>query len=260
MRDIGLMQNDEPARAPVHAGHGDRRRRQDVEVQGQRGGRGHAGGQVRRRHRAACSCCSPRRRRRTWTGAPRAPRASTASWAASTASSRATPTARARRASPAQADRKVLRKLHQTIRKITDDFESRWHFNTSIAAIMELVNELYAEEANLSGAAHGRGAGEAGAAAGAVRAVPVAGDLGGDRPRPGPVFRQPWPCFDPELAKEDEAEIVVQVNGKLRSRISAPFGTSKEELERNALADEKREGAHGRQADRRASSWCRTSW
>ena len=44
-------------------------------------------------------------------------------------------------------DRKVLRKLHQTIRKITDDFESRWHFNTSHRALMELVNELYAEEA-----------------------------------------------------------------------------------------------------------------
>ena len=41
----------------------------------------------------------------------------------------------------------------------------------------------------------------------------------------GPVFRQCWPAFDPELAKEDEAEIVVQVNGKLRSRITAPFGT-----------------------------------
>ena len=55
--------------------------------------------------------------------------------------------ARAGRRTPTEADRKVLRKLHQTIRKLTDDFESRWHFNTSIAAIMELVNELYAEEA-----------------------------------------------------------------------------------------------------------------
>ena len=42
----------------------------------------------------------------------------------------------------------------------------------------------------------------------------------------GPVFRQPWPAFDAELAKEDEAEIVVQVNGKLRARIFAAFGTS----------------------------------
>ena len=44
------------------------------------------------------------------------------------------------------AARKVQRKLHQTIKRITDDFGGRWHFNTSIAAIMELVNELYAHE------------------------------------------------------------------------------------------------------------------
>jgi len=53
------------------------------------------------------------------------------------------------------------------------------------------------------------------------------------------VFHQAWPGYDPELAREPEAEIPVQVNGKLRSRIYAPFGTSDEELERRALADEK---------------------
>ena len=57
--------------------------------------------------------------------------------------------------------------------------------------------------------------------------------------RDGPVFRQAWPAFDPELAKEEEAEIVVQVNGKLRSHIHAAFGTPQEELEVRALADEK---------------------
>jgi len=57
--------------------------------------------------------------------------------------------------------------------------------------------------------------------------------------KPGPVFRHAWPAFDPELAKEEEAEIVVQVNGKLRARIFAAFGTSKKELEARALADEK---------------------
>jgi len=57
--------------------------------------------------------------------------------------------------------------------------------------------------------------------------------------REGPVFRQCWPSYDPELAKADEAEIVVQVNGKLRSRVWAPFGTSTAELEARALADEK---------------------
>jgi leucyl-tRNA synthetase len=57
--------------------------------------------------------------------------------------------------------------------------------------------------------------------------------------REGPVFRQSWPPFDPELAREDEAEIVVQVNGKLRSRFHASFGTRKEELEARAQTDEK---------------------
>jgi len=55
----------------------------------------------------------------------------------------------------------------------------------------------------------------------------------------GPVFREKWPVFDAELAKEEGAEIPVQVNGKLRSRIFVPFGTPKEELEKLALADEK---------------------
>jgi len=48
------------------------------------------------------------------------------------------------------SDRKVTRKLHQVLQKITEDFESRWHFNTCIAGIMELVNVLYAEEGNIS--------------------------------------------------------------------------------------------------------------
>jgi len=53
------------------------------------------------------------------------------------------------------------------------------------------------------------------------------------------VFRHCWPAFDPQLAKEDEAEVVVQVNGKLRSKIFAAFGTPKAELEARAMADEK---------------------
>jgi leucyl-tRNA synthetase len=55
----------------------------------------------------------------------------------------------------------------------------------------------------------------------------------------GPIFRHAWPAFDPELAKEEEAEVVVQVNGKLRSRINAPFGTPQDELGARAAADEK---------------------
>jgi leucyl-tRNA synthetase len=136
------------------------------------------------------------------------------------------------------SDRAVLRKLHQTLKKITEDFESRWHFNTCIAAIMELMNTLHAEEANISAPVMRQALQTI-----ALMLAPFApyvsqeiwDELGGE----GPVFRHPWPAFDSDLAKEDEAEIVVQVNGKVRSRIFAPFGTSKEDLEKRAFADEK---------------------
>ncbi len=136
------------------------------------------------------------------------------------------------------SDRKVLRKLHQTLRKITEDFETRWHFNTCIAGIMELVNVLYAEEGSIGPAAMAEVL-EKLALMLAPFAPYLSQEIWEELGREGPVFRQCWPAFDPELAKEDEAEIVVQVNGKLRSRIYAPFGTSKAELEARAMADEK---------------------
>ncbi len=55
----------------------------------------------------------------------------------------------------------------------------------------------------------------------------------------GPVFRHPWPAFDENLAREEELEIPVQVNGKLRTRITVPHGTPQEEQQRLALADER---------------------
>jgi leucyl-tRNA synthetase len=136
------------------------------------------------------------------------------------------------------ADRKVLRKLHQTLRKITEDFETRWHFNTCIASIMELVNQLYAEEHNIS-------AGimpvvlETLALMLAPFAPYVAQEIWEELGNDGPVFRHPWPAFDSELAKDREAEVVVQVNGKLRSRIYTDFGLPNDVVERLALADEK---------------------
>ena len=136
------------------------------------------------------------------------------------------------------ADKRVLRKLHQTVRKITEDFESRWHFNTCIASIMELVNLLYAEEANLSGAAMAEII-EKLALMLAPFAPYLSQEMWEEMGREGPVFHECWPAFDSALAQEEEAEIVVQVNGKLRSRIHAPFGTAAEELEARALTDEK---------------------
>ncbi len=138
----------------------------------------------------------------------------------------------------APADHKVLRKLHQTVKKVTEDFDSRWHFNTSIAAIMELVNEIYTCESEIS----------AGVLPEVIEklilligpfAPYAAEDLWEALGRTGPVFRQTWPGYDAELAREAEAEVVVQVNGKLRGRFHAPFGTPQQELEKRALGDEK---------------------
>jgi leucyl-tRNA synthetase len=136
------------------------------------------------------------------------------------------------------SDREVLRKLHQCLRKVTEDFETRWHFNTCIASVMELVNVLHAEEGKLSAPVL-QEVSEKLALLLAPFAPYLSQEIWSEIGREGPVFRQCWPAFDPELAREDEAEIVVQVNGKLRSRFNAPFGTPKEELERRALADEK---------------------
>jgi leucyl-tRNA synthetase len=136
------------------------------------------------------------------------------------------------------ADRKVLRKLHQTLRRVTDDFETRWHFNTSIAGIMELVNELYAQEAELSPAVLADVIEKLTLLLGPF-APYMTQEMWESMGRSGPVFRQEWPAFDEELAKEEGAEVILQVNGKLRGRLFVPFGTAKEDLERMALADEK---------------------
>jgi leucyl-tRNA synthetase len=136
------------------------------------------------------------------------------------------------------SDRKVIRKLHQTLRKITEDFETRWHFNTSIASIMELVNDLQAIEAGLSGGALAEIL-EKLTLLLAPFAPYVTQEIWEELGRTGPVFRQPWPSFDPKLAKEDEAEIPVQVNGKLRGRLRIPFGAAKDVVEQHALRDEK---------------------
>jgi leucyl-tRNA synthetase len=139
---------------------------------------------------------------------------------------------------PHDTDRKIRRKLHQTLKKITEDFETRWHFNTCISSIMELVNVLYAEEEKISAQPMCESV-QMLALMLAPFAPYVSQELWDELGNPGPVFRQSWPAFDPELAQEDEAEIVVQVNGKLRGRIRVPFGTNAQELESRARSDEK---------------------
>jgi leucyl-tRNA synthetase len=137
----------------------------------------------------------------------------------------------------------LLRKLHQTIAKITLDFEGRWHFNTCVAAIMELVNDLQAADAQLA-------AGEVPAPV--VRellrslvlllapfAPYLAAELWEELGEKGSVLRAPWPVSDPELAKEDELEIPVQINGKLVNVVRVAANADAKTIEAAARADEK---------------------
>jgi leucyl-tRNA synthetase len=138
---------------------------------------------------------------------------------------------------------KLLRKLHQTTAKITHDFEGRWHFNTCVAAIMELVNEIQAADAQLA-------AGDVPAPVmfellqtlilllapfAPFLAAELWEELGGE----GAVLRQPWPKSNPGLAKEDEIDIPVQINGKLVSVIRVPSGSDAKTIETAALSEDK---------------------
>jgi leucyl-tRNA synthetase len=96
------------------------------------------------------------------------------------------------------------------------------------------VNVLYAEETNISGPVMTEIL-EKLALMLAPFAPYLSQEIWEEIGREGLVFKQTWPTFDPELAKEDEAEIVIQVNGKLRGRFNAAFGTPKPELEARGL-------------------------
>ena len=136
------------------------------------------------------------------------------------------------------ADPKILRKLHQTLRKITEDFDSRWHFNTSIAALMELLNDLIAEEPRISRTAMTQVL-QLLTLMLAPFAPYLTQELWAEQGYSGLVFKQTWPAYDPALAQEAGAEVILQVNGKLRGKLTVPFGTSEDELRRLALADPK---------------------
>jgi leucyl-tRNA synthetase len=139
--------------------------------------------------------------------------------------------------------RAVQRKLHQTIKRVTDDFQGRWHFNTSVAAIMEFVNGLYAAEEEIA-----QGKFPAALLAAVQRdlvlllapfAPYLASELWEVLGEKDELLRHPWPAYDPALAKEDEIEYAVQVNGKLRGRVTVPADSPEEVVRERAMADEK---------------------
>jgi leucyl-tRNA synthetase len=141
---------------------------------------------------------------------------------------------------PAEA-RRIRQTTHRTLKKVTGDVEDRYHFNTAISAVMEMVNFLYLVD---------DGAWEAAETAPALReavetlvvmlspfAPHVSEELWERIGMEGLACRRPWPAADPEMARAEEILVVVQVNGKVRSRITVDAEASEEEIRGKALAD-----------------------
>jgi leucyl-tRNA synthetase len=152
------------------------------------------------------------------------------------------------------AHRAVRRKTHQTIERVTGDLYPRVHLNTAIAALHELVNELYAfvEQAGIAKEARSsEGVRDLDPATRAVLsealqalvlmlspfAPHVAEELWQHFGHDDGVVAAGWPTFDPAVAKADEIVVPVQVNGKLRARLTVPADIDDAALEQAALAD-----------------------
>ncbi|MBN2654389.1 MAG: leucine--tRNA ligase [Nitrospirae bacterium] len=134
----------------------------------------------------------------------------------------------------------LLRKTHQTIRKVTADIDREYHFNTAIAALMELINEINpfapASEDDKKALAF------------SLRSMllmlapftpHIAEELWQALGNISTIFNEPWPKWDDDLAKENEIELVVQINGKVRAKLSAPAELSDDAASKMALDDER---------------------
>jgi leucyl-tRNA synthetase len=134
--------------------------------------------------------------------------------------------------------RALRRKLHQTLESVTADYNS-FEFNTIVASLMELMNEMYKAREN---GTVGSPAWEEAASIYLRMMAPItphiAEELWARLGKPYSIHQQPWPELDKEATKEDEIELVVQINGKLRDKITVPVGISDEDAKAKALASE----------------------
>jgi leucyl-tRNA synthetase len=142
-------------------------------------------------------------------------------------------------ASSTEKEKKLLRKAHQTLQRVTSDFETRWHFNSAIALIMELTNEIYGQEPLTE------------AVCPEVRkevlklltlmlapmTPHIAEEMWEMLGHTNGIWTVGWPAANGDLAKDDEVEVPVQVNGKLRGKLKVAVDTTQEALLKLAQAE-----------------------
>ncbi|MFQ5560189.1 MAG: class I tRNA ligase family protein [Nitrospinota bacterium] len=138
--------------------------------------------------------------------------------------------------------KKIRRQTHKTIDKVSRDIGTRFHFNTAISALMEFVNVLYAMHDTLKEPASLNVTREA------IRSLilliapftpHMADELWEKIGEKGRVANENWPEYDPDADVADEVLIIVQVNGKLRQRITVDAGTTENEVKKRVFEDSK---------------------
>ncbi|PLX95077.1 MAG: leucine--tRNA ligase [Desulfuromonas sp.] len=134
---------------------------------------------------------------------------------------------------------KALRRMtHRTIKKVTEDIDGRFHFNTAIAAVMELVNAIYGFDAKQDYPGAVKEALESVVQLLAPFVPHITEELWMSLGHESDLESTGWPQYDTAAMVEDEKLIVIQVNGKVRSKITVSASASKDEVEQAALADE----------------------
>jgi leucyl-tRNA synthetase len=159
-------------------------------------------------------------------------------------------------ASLSDAERAVRRKTHETIRRVTVDIEQRQHLNTAVSALMELVNELYGFSDQTASGSPGQHAASAVTTAERVETLAVvreaveslvlmvspyaphtAEELWEQLGHTDGLTAAGWPAYDADAARAAEIVVPVQVNGKLRARVTVPADASEDDVREAALAD-----------------------
>jgi leucyl-tRNA synthetase len=133
----------------------------------------------------------------------------------------------------------LVRRTHQTLKRVTNDFESRWHFNTSVALVMELVNELQAQEpldADCSPLILKRAL-----AILALMISPmtphIAEELWQMLGNSSGLTKESWPAYREDLTREEQLEVIIQINGRLRGKMLVDDRLTKEETLERAKND-----------------------
>jgi leucyl-tRNA synthetase len=136
-------------------------------------------------------------------------------------------------------EKTLVRKVHQTLKRITNDFEVRWHFNSSVALMMELANEVHGQEpldADISPMILKRAL-EALLLMLSPMAPHICEELWQMLGHPQSLAFEKWPTYRDELAREEQFEVIIQINGRLRGKMLVDDGLGEDETRERALHD-----------------------